>query len=120
MAGAFESRIHVNGNMLRQFVGQNVSIMLCVEDEAGTNLTATSTDDQKITVSLSDSVGASKGDWIEVIGKPAGPTAIRAKEVRNEKKMFTNKIYNIYHVFVCCRQFFLVGKTLTLTRKATI
>lgn len=81
MAGSFEPRTLVNGNMLRTHIGQNISIMLCVEDEAGTNLTANSTDDQKITVSLSDTVGASKGDWIEVIGKPAGPNAIRAKEV---------------------------------------
>lgn len=81
MSGTFEPRTLVNGNMLRTHIGQNISIMLCVEDEAGTNLTANSTDDQKITVSLADSVGASKGDWIEVIGKPAGPTAIRANEV---------------------------------------
>lgn len=81
---AFETRTHVNGGMLRQFAGQNVSIMLCVDDEAGTNLTATSTDDQRITVQLADSVGASNGDWIEVIGRPTGATAIRAKEVKHE------------------------------------
>lgn len=93
---AFESRTHVNGGMLRQFAGQNVSIMLCVDDEAGTNLTATSTDDQRITVQLADSVGASNGDWIEVIGRPTGATAIRAKEVKKMKVLIWEFLQNFY------------------------
>uniref|UniRef100_A0A1L8EH57 Putative replication factor a protein 3 n=2 Tax=Haematobia irritans TaxID=7368 RepID=A0A1L8EH57_HAEIR len=110
---AFESRTHVNGNMLRQFAGQNISIMLCVEDEAGTNLTATSTDDQKISVVLPDSVGASSGDWIEVIGRPSGSTAIRAKEVilfGDEKIDFDKEAYNMMVQFMNnCKEIYRCG-----------
>ncbi|KAI8126506.1 hypothetical protein FF38_05164 [Lucilia cuprina] len=113
MSGTFEPRTLVNGNMLRTHLGQNISIMLCVEDEAGTNLTGTSTDDQKITVSLSDSVGATKGDWIEVIGKASGPSAIRASEAilfGGENVDFDKEGYNMMVSFMNnCKEIYRHG-----------
>ncbi|XP_037828162.1 replication protein A 14 kDa subunit A [Lucilia sericata] len=113
MSGTFEPRTLINGNMLRTHLGQNISIMLCVEDEAGTNLTGISTDDQKITVSLSDSVGAAKGDWIEVIGKAAGPSAIRASEAilfGGENVDFDKEGYNMMVSFMNnCKEIYRHG-----------
>ncbi|XP_005190714.1 uncharacterized protein LOC101895165 [Musca domestica] len=110
---AFEARTHVNGNMLRQFAGQNVSIMLCVDSEAGTNLIGTSTDDQKVTVQLSDSVGASKGDWIEVIGKAMGSTSVKAKEAilfGGENIDFDKEGYNMMVLFMNnCKEIYRSG-----------
>lgn len=115
---AFEARTHVNGNMLRQFAGQNVSIMLCVDSEAGTNLIGTSTDDQKVTVQLSDSVGASKGDWIEVIGKAMGSTSVKAKEVSVVFE-FLDIIREWMYILSFFRPYYSVAKTLISTKKAT-
>ena len=81
MTGSFEPRTLVNGNMLRSCLGQNISIMLCVENEDGRTLKGISTDDQTITVNLSDAVNTSKGDWVEIIGRADSPNAIRASEV---------------------------------------
>ncbi|XP_067625999.1 uncharacterized protein RPA3 [Eurosta solidaginis] len=80
MAPAFEPRTFVNGAMLRKFNGQYVSILLRIEDEAGTNLNAVSTDKQKIRVKLQDPTGGRCGSWVEVIGKPMGSDTIDAKE----------------------------------------
>ncbi|XP_053957772.1 uncharacterized protein LOC128862950 [Anastrepha ludens] len=80
MAPAFESRTFVNGGMLRKFNGQYVSIFLRIEEEAGTNLIAMSTDNHKIRVKMQDSTGGRKGSWVEIIGKPVGSDAIDAKE----------------------------------------
>ncbi|CAD6998721.1 uncharacterized protein LOC101458193 [Ceratitis capitata] len=80
MAPAFESRTFVNGAMLRKFNGQNVSIFLRIEEEAGTDLIALSTDKQKIRVKLQDTTGGRTGSWVEIIGKPMGSDAIEAKE----------------------------------------
>ncbi|XP_017479191.1 PREDICTED: uncharacterized protein LOC108368783 [Rhagoletis zephyria] len=80
MAPAFEPRTFVNGGMLRKFNGQYVSIILRIEEEAGTNLIAMSTDKQKIRVKLQDPTGGRVGSWIEVIGKPIGGDAIDGKE----------------------------------------
>ncbi|XP_061389696.1 uncharacterized protein LOC133324886 [Musca vetustissima] len=110
---AFEARTHVNGKMLRQFAGQNVSIMLCVENEAGTNLTGISTDDEKITVQLPDSVDATTGDWIEVIGKAMGPTSVKAKEAilfGGENIDFDKEGYNMMVLFMNnCKEIYRSG-----------
>ena len=95
MTLAFEPRTLVNGNMLRSHLGENISIMLCVESEEGRTLKGISTDDQTITVNLSDVVNTSKGDWVEIIGKADSPSTIRASEVCKLKHdlLFKN-IYN--------------------------
>lgn len=84
MASSFETRTFVNGGMLRKFNGQNVSIFLRIEEEAGTNLVGLSTDKQKVRVKLQDSTGGRSGSWVEIIGKPMGSDVIEAKEVFNE------------------------------------
>ncbi|XP_013110396.1 uncharacterized protein LOC106089162 [Stomoxys calcitrans] len=110
---AFEERIHVNGSMLRQFAGQNISIILCVEDKAGMNLSASSTDDQRITVLLPESITASKGDWVEVIGRPSGPTAVKAKEViclKGDNADFDKEAYNMMVQFMNnCKEIYRCG-----------
>ncbi|XP_014087421.1 uncharacterized protein RPA3 [Bactrocera oleae] len=80
MASSFETRTFVNGGMLRKFNGQNVSIFLRIEEEAGTNLVGLSTDKQKVRVKLQDSTGGRSGSWVEIIGKPMGSDVIEAKE----------------------------------------
>lgn len=77
-------RVLVNGAMLRNFSGQLVSIHVNVQPEAERNTTtikAKSTDDLDITITLTEPLNAPVKGWIEVIGTPSGPNAIRNKEV---------------------------------------
>lgn len=77
----------VNGAMLRNFSGQQVSIHVNVQPEAERNastIKAKSTDDVDVTISLTEPLNAPVKGWIEVIGVPTGPNAIRNKEVRIE------------------------------------
>lgn len=101
MVEHFEPRKIVNGKMLRSFIGENISIMLCVESEEGKILKGMSTDDQVITANLSDVVDATKGDWVEVIGKPDGLSVIRASEVSNLHFVSLSQIF--------CKRKFIVG-----------
>ena len=82
MTSEFEPRILVNAGQLRQNANKTISIMLKVDSEAGNNLTATSTDKQKVQVKLPDMLGSRPGNWVEVIGTPVGGDSIRATEVR--------------------------------------
>uniref|UniRef100_A0A1A9WXV0 Replication factor A protein 3 n=1 Tax=Glossina brevipalpis TaxID=37001 RepID=A0A1A9WXV0_9MUSC len=77
----FMERAWVNGGLMKNFIGQNVSVLLCVNEEIGPNLITTSTDDQSITVKVSEVVGAKEGEWIEVHGKPLNSNTIHCKEI---------------------------------------
>ncbi|KAM8720747.1 hypothetical protein ACLKA7_006739 [Drosophila subpalustris] len=93
----FESRTLVNGGMLKQFVGQTVSIMVRVESVAGSTLLANSTDNHKLRISLPSDLGAPEGSWVEVIGVPNSGDVIRGKEViefGGEKIDFDTDSYN--------------------------
>ncbi|XP_037951182.1 uncharacterized protein LOC119681942 [Teleopsis dalmanni] len=78
---SFEPRSLVNGNILRQYTGKNVSIMLQVEKEDGRMLIAKSTDNLNVRVAMPQPQGVRNGDWVEVIGVPTGADSINAKEV---------------------------------------
>ncbi|XP_017029048.1 uncharacterized protein RPA3 [Drosophila kikkawai] len=81
MMEPFDPRSIINGGMLKQFSGQTVSIMVCVESVAGTTLLASSTDKHKLRINLPGELGAAEGAWVEVIGVPHGADSLRAKEV---------------------------------------
>uniref|UniRef100_A0A1B0G0X3 Replication factor A protein 3 n=1 Tax=Glossina morsitans morsitans TaxID=37546 RepID=A0A1B0G0X3_GLOMM len=78
---AFTERTWVNGSLLKNFIGENVSIFLCVKDEAGANLIAISSDNQTITVKISEPSGVPAGDWIELQGKVLNSTTIQCKDI---------------------------------------
>lgn len=81
---SFQQRTLVNGSTLRNFSGQHVSIHVNVPTEVerqATSIKAKTTDDMDVTISLSEPLNAPVKGWIEVIGVPTGPNAIRNKEV---------------------------------------
>lgn len=82
---SFTPRQLVCGSMLRNFIGQHVSIHVNVQEaDRGANvINGKTTDDINITISLSEPLNAPVKGWIEVIGTPTGPNAIRNKEVRS-------------------------------------
>lgn len=80
----FQSRVVVNGAMLRNFSGQHVSIHVNVPTEVerqATSIKAKTTDDMDVTINLSEPLNQPIKGWIEVIGVPSGPNAILNKEV---------------------------------------
>lgn len=79
-----QPRVLVNGAMLRNYSGQQVSIHVNVQPEAERNamvINAKSTDDLDITITLAEPLNAPVSGWIEVIGSPTGASSIRNKEV---------------------------------------
>ncbi|XP_055838599.1 uncharacterized protein LOC129906731 [Episyrphus balteatus] len=79
---AFELRTPVNGSMLRNFIGKTVSLFVKIESESNSStIRVKTTDDQEVRVTLSEPISARSSDWVEIIGTPAGPDAIRAREV---------------------------------------
>lgn len=79
-----QPRLLVNGTMLRNYVGEQVSIHVNVPTEAERNTStihAKSTDDLDITINLTEPLNAPVKGWIEVIGTASGPNTIRNKEV---------------------------------------
>lgn len=70
---------------MRNFSGQHVSIHVNVPTEVerqATSIKAKTTDDMDVTITLSEPLNAPVKGWIEVIGIPTSPNAIRNKEVR--------------------------------------
>lgn len=80
---AFTARSIINGKLLAQHSGQNVSILVNIEDVEGNGrmLKGTTTDMTNVRVSLTDPISAPIKSWVEVIGVPVGPDVIRCKEV---------------------------------------
>ncbi|KAI9586263.1 uncharacterized protein LOC119634128 [Glossina fuscipes] len=78
---AFAERTWVNGSLLKNFIGENISIFLRVKDEVGANLIGISSDNQTITVKVSEPSGVSAGDWIEVQGKALNSTTVQCKDI---------------------------------------
>lgn len=80
----FTPRTLVTGSMLRNFISQYVSIHVNVQPEAergASVIKAKTTDDLDVTINLSEPLNSPVNGWIEVIGVPTGPNAIRNKEV---------------------------------------
>lgn len=79
----FQSRSIINGKLLNEHKGENVCIMVKVDtvDGSGKFFRGKTTDDVNIQVNLTDPLNGPIADWVEVIGLPAGPNAIRCKEV---------------------------------------
>lgn len=79
----FIARTIINGRMLSQYSGQHVSIIVNIDDVEtnGRVLKGKTTDNIDIRVSLNEPISAPIKSWVEVIGVPAGPDAIRCKEV---------------------------------------
>ena len=78
----FESRQIVNGSLLRQFIGKNISIIVNIEDISGSTIRATTTDGQLVQIIYRDQLIARPLDWVEIIGSAAGSDRITAKEVK--------------------------------------
>ncbi|KAH8289801.1 hypothetical protein KR054_011199 [Drosophila jambulina] len=91
----FDPRSIINGGMLKQFSGQTVSIMVCVESVAGTTLLANSTDKHKLRINLPGELGAAEGAWVEVIGVPHGADSLRAKEVKFLLDLASSPLLNL-------------------------
>lgn len=80
----FVDRKVVNGALLRQFIGQHVSIFLNIEPRAErstTLVTGKSTDDITVKVHLDEPLNVPLQGWIEVIGVPKSNDSIQNKEV---------------------------------------
>lgn len=86
----FTARSIINGKLLSQHSGQNVSILVNIDnvDANGRLLKGKTTDNVEIRVSLTDPISAPIKSWVEVIGVPAGPDAIRCKEVSHISYLF--------------------------------
>lgn len=101
---SFQSRTLVNGAMLRNFSGQHVSIHVNVPTEVerqATSIQAKTTDDMDVTISLSEPLNAPVKGWIEVIGVPTSPNAIRNKEV---------SFIHLFHSVACYCEIVLVNE----------
>lgn len=83
---SFTPRTIINGSLLRNFISQNVSLHVNVEEEADRQsklIKGKTTDDVDVKIVLSEALNVPVKGWIEVIGIPQGPDTIRNKEVRN-------------------------------------
>jgi Replication factor A protein 3 len=81
---AYQPRSIINGAMLKQFIGKEVSIFVKVTnmEETGTTLYCKSTDDKDITVTMGGlPMDRFYEGWVEVIGKPTSDKAIYCKDV---------------------------------------
>lgn len=79
----FTARSIINGKLLSQHSGQHVSILVYIDnvDNNGRILKGKTTDNVDIRVILTDPNSSPIKSWVEVLGIPAGPDAIRCKEV---------------------------------------
>lgn len=73
----------VNGALLRNNIGQTVSIMVHAEDvkPQTTTFHAKTTDDMEVQINLTEPLNVSVNGWIEVIGVPNSPSSIQNNEV---------------------------------------
>lgn len=82
----FTPRTIVNGSLLRNFIGKNVSTIVNFPEkvQAGQKLIkGMTTDNIEIRIQLTELLNASIQDneWVEIIGVPAGSDTIRCSEV---------------------------------------
>lgn len=78
----FRPRKIVNGKMLAANKDADVSILLNIEDVDGPcQLSGKSTDGVEVRVTTATEERVSARGWMEIIGRPTGPGAIRASEV---------------------------------------
>lgn len=80
----FTERTIINGSLLKNFTGKNVSLHVQVENEADRNsktITGKTTDNVEVKVMLSEPLNVPVKGWIEVIGVPIGADSIRNTEV---------------------------------------
>lgn len=90
----FVDRKFVNGALLRQFIGQHVSIFLNIEPRAErstTLVTGKSTDDVTVKVHLNEPLNVPLHGWVEVIGVPKSNDSIENKEVSDSNIMFSRQ-----------------------------
>lgn len=78
----FKPRKIINGNYLARCQNEDVSILVNITGASGPKqLTAKSTDNVDVRVITANDEASSSRGWVEVIGQPIGPGAIRASEV---------------------------------------
>lgn len=81
----YTPRTIINGSLLRNFISQNVSLHVHVEEEADRQskvIKGKTTDDIEVKIVLGEALNVPVKGWIEVIGIPSAPDTIRNKEVR--------------------------------------
>lgn len=73
----------VNGALLRNNIGQTVSIMVNADDvkSQSTTFKAKTTDDMEVQINLTEPLNVPVNGWIEVIGVPNSPNSIQNNEV---------------------------------------
>ncbi|XP_055303028.1 uncharacterized protein LOC129568783 [Sitodiplosis mosellana] len=94
---SFTPRTLVTGSMLRNFIDKHVSIHVNVEtevDRGASVIKAKSSDDQDVTIELSEPLNSPVKGWIEVIGIPTSANTIRNKEIIIFPDEPTNEPYN--------------------------
>jgi len=82
---AYQPRNVINGALLKQHMGKEISIFLRVDDvdPAGSTLVCKSSDDKDIRVTLAVPLDSLIKGWVEVIGTPTGLNSVRCREVSN-------------------------------------
>lgn len=87
MVAPFQSRDLVNGSLLRQKNGANVSILVKIVniEGAGRVIKGKTTDNMDIRVMLTEAFQnqSTSNQWVEVIGTVTGNDVIKGKEVKN-------------------------------------
>lgn len=72
----------INGALLKDYIGQNVSLLVKAQSNEGvSSLKAQTTDSKDVQISLTEALNSTLDGWVEVIGVPSGPNAIKGKEV---------------------------------------
>lgn len=108
----YTPRTIINGSLLRNFISQNVSLLVNVEEEADRQsklIKGKTTDDVDVKIVLGEPLNVPVKGWIEVIGIPQGPDTIRNKEVRIYRMQTISlncSINSIRILFVCRLSFF--------------
>lgn len=80
----FSERTIINGGLLRQHIGKNVSIFLNIEPKAERSITTVNgktTDDVAVKLLLDEPLNVPLNGWIEVIGVPKSSDTIQNTEV---------------------------------------
>lgn len=83
----FVPRTIINGKMLRQFINQNVSLIVQVENDVQLQIksfTGKTTDNVEVTIELDQQLTSKLQGWIEVIGIPDNANTIRSKEASSK------------------------------------